>query len=219
MFDYKASPKLPPGFDSKPQQYSVEYLDGNFNQGTFRIEYDIIKNIKPPKDYGYSTSYGEAFTKLQVGILQNALPKTFFSLEPEETPDFFVMVIADVTRGIEFKSIFHFQDIKRYIQQSLAYEDYIQRNVTEIRGDQVIIGDTAGRHLKFEDMTWTDFLSKQMVNRVRFKFQQSDFPPEGDLPQEILSIASDTVRAYDFTDFQQIRVVNVRNGQEFSLQK
>jgi hypothetical protein len=55
-----------------------------------------------------------------------------------------------------------------------------------------------------------DFLTKQMVNRIRFKFTQSDFPPQENIEEALIGIIADTNRYYHFKDFTQVRTNDIR---------
>ena len=52
-----------------------------------------------------------------------------------------------------------------------------KRVLQESKGSTDYIGDEIGQHLEYNDIQMPDFLTKQMINRIRFKFTQSDFPP------------------------------------------
>ncbi|MDE2028533.1 MAG: hypothetical protein KGJ11_08330, partial [Candidatus Omnitrophica bacterium] len=55
-----------------------------------------------------------------------------------------------------------------------------------------------------------DFLAKQIVNRIRFKFTQSDFPPQQGYERAILSIIANTLHYYHFKDFKEVRTDDIR---------
>lgn len=229
MFDFKAKPKIP-GFSTEtPKPFALQYIDGEFTEKTFSIEYDIIPNMKSGKDHGYTTKYADDYTKKQNNIL-TAIFRTFSELEEKAIdvqsdndilgpPDFFVIVIADVQRGIEIKNIFHTTDFKRYMTQSLPYEEYLKRYITQMNGDLSIIGDYQGRHLDYEEIQWPEFLTEQILARIRFKYQRSDFPPSDNHVQEILRIIAQTKQAYDFTDFDSIKFYDLRNGEKYLFGK
>ena len=49
-----------------------------------------------------------------------------------------------------------------------------------------------------------------MVNRIRFKFTQSDFPPQENYEDAIIGIIADTTRYYHFKDFLEVRTNDLR---------
>lgn len=216
LFDFKASPKLPPGFADTPKNFSVEFLEGEFQNGNFVIEYDIVSATKAPKDHGYTTTYAESYNKIQNNIL-GALSRAFF--DTDEAPEFVVFIVADVKRGIETRSTFYLGDFRRYMSQTMPYDEYAKRHLSDTRGDQAIVGDQKGRHVEFREITWPDFLTKQIVNRVRFKYQRSNFAPTGTVEEEILKNVGEAVRAYGFEDFEGIKLINLREKRTYEFHK
>jgi hypothetical protein len=216
LFDFKASPKLPPGFADTPKNFSVEFLEGEFQGGSFVIEYDIVRATKAPKDHGYTTTYAESYNKIQNNIL-SALARAFF--DAETAPEFIVLTVADVKRGIETRSIFYLGDFRRYMSQTMPYDEYAKRHLSDTRGDPKIVGDHQGKHMEFKEITWPEFLTQQIVNRVRFKYQRSDFAPTGTIEDEILKSVDEAVEAYDFTNFEGMKLINLREGRTYEFRK
>ena len=66
----------------------------------------------------------------------------------------------------------------------------------------------------------TEFLTKQIINRVHFKFQRSDFPPSGSFDDTIVDIVADTtLRYYHFENFTNLRLNNLRLPKVFLYDK
>jgi len=132
-------------------------------------------------------------------------------------PDFFVIIIADIKLGIETRTYLYLQDLRRASIDQGFGEEYIKRVIVDQpMGHQIIIGDKKGSHLEAYDLSWPEFLSKQMTYRINFKYQRSAFPPSNDTRLELLTIAADTVAAYDFEDFASIQLHDLDNGTTFS---
>ena len=72
------------------------------------------------------------------------------------------------------------------------------------------IGDEIGQHLEYNDILMPDFLTKQMVNRIRFKFTQSDFPPQENYEEAVIGVIADTARYYHFKDFKEVHTDDIR---------
>jgi len=122
-------------------------------------------------------------------------------------PDFFVIVGADIVNGLEAQVLFNFEDLKRAYTDQSFYGEYAKRVISEQPyGNIEIIGDKKGNHVKYKSLSWPEFLAKQMVFRVNFKYQRSSFPPSNDTRLELLTIAADTVSAYQFKDFASIEL-------------
>ena len=101
----------------------------------------------------------------------------------------------------------------------IPQEEFVLRNAVELRGDRNAIGDTQGRHLDYQEITWPKFLTQEILHRIRFKYQMSDFKPSEDDETEIITIAAQTLKAYPFSDFTSVKLHNLRTGKEFLFEK
>ncbi len=141
-------------------------------------------------------------------------------IKTDKVPDFFVIVIADIEKGIETRSYLYLQDLRRVYTDQGFGEEYIRRAVTDQPiGHEVIIGDKAGSHLNAYDMTWPEFLMKQMVYRTTLKYTFSSIPPYPDTLQQLTEIAAETIRGYEFNDFSFVHLVDLRAGTMHMLTK
>ncbi len=201
MFEIKASrPSEEENKDPKTKQV-VRFIDGSFKDESFHIKYDIISNKIYSKSYGYASSYSEIYQRKQRQIF-DAFSRAY--LEANPGPEFIVFVIADITNGVESENILYFKDLKESL--TVSPEEYLKRVVSDLRGSLDIINDTTGTHLKYLEITMPNFLAKQIINRINFKYQRSSFPPENDPVTEIKSILSETFQAYEFRDYQSVEL-------------
>lgn len=204
LFNIKYAEERP----SSPRKFTVQYLDGNFADQIFNIEYDIIPATKSSKGNGVTSDYTEEFNKIYRDALE-AITRTY--LDAEGPPDFIVLVIADIKNGVEIVNTMSLEDYKKYQIQTLPYEEYILRFLNESKGGKGIVGDAEGTHLDYKDIVWGDFLMKQMLHRIGFKYQSSDFEPSDNSEDEILKIVQLTTGTYQFTDFNQVKLTDVRS--------
>jgi len=200
----KADPK---GFSNSQESSvtaTIKFLNGKYGNNDFYLTYDIAPSKAYAKSYGYSSEFSDEYRTKQRHIL-SAITRSFN--EANDPPDFFVIIIADIIAGMESRTILHFLDLKRaYVDQSF-HEEYAKRIISEQPvGNVARVGDRTGASIDMSDMTWPQFLSKQMVFRINFKYQRSTFPPSNDTRMELLTIAANTVSAYDFEDFTSIRL-------------
>ena len=191
--------------------FSLQFVAANLDNNTWRIQYDISPGRKYAKDPGYTNGYSESYQKIQNNIL-SVVSRAFFDVE--KPPEFFVLVLADIKGGLESKNIFYFQDFKRAMSlpPSLSQEEYAKRYLSELTGDPKVTGDKTGAHLAFKEITWPEFLARQIEYRVRFKYQQSSFPPSGESAQQLLDIAREVFEAYDVKNFEAVEVRDVISG-------
>lgn len=218
IFDYEAQKATSANADSgkKPSPFMVQFAEGMFKENHFALEYDIIRRTKvKTEDYGYNSSYTDSYIKAQNNLF-TCISDIFFNNEIIDTPpQFFVMVVTDIKKGIESRATFYLSDFKRYMSGDLPYEEYMKRFIADTKGGQNFIGDETGSHITYEDIAMTDFLSKQMVNRIRFKFERSDFSPPEDYDDTIIGIVADTMRYYNFENFAQVQFSNLRQDRKF----
>ena len=255
MIEVKASDQPPaPLTDKATEKTNIDFIDGKFENGTFKIEYDIGKSKKYGADFGYSSALSEeyqtkqrnAFTSIYrayvdvdevpgqgtlkkaegdvdyAGSEKNLTHKTLVHsyLKTEKVPDFFVVVIADVITGLERKITFYFSDLKRSMTDQFFYEEYAKRIIADNPvGNKSIVGDREGKHLDIQEETWPNFLTKQILNRVRFRYLLSEFPPSDNPEDEILKIVNETTSAYGFEDFQSVELNDLHTDKKYLFDK
>ena len=255
MIEVKASDQPPaPLTDKATEKTNIDFIDGNFENGTFKIEYDIGKSKKYGADFGYSSALSEeyqtkqrnAFTSIYrayvdveevpgQGILKkvegdvdyegsqkNLTHKTLAHayVKTEKVPDFFVVVIADISTGLERKITFYFSDLKRSMTDQFFYEEYAKRIIADNPvGNKSIVGDREGKHLDIQEETWPNFLTKQILNRIRFRYLLSEFPPSDNPEDEILKIVNETTSAYGFEDFQSVELNDLHTDKKYLFDK
>lgn len=213
LFDFKLSPGQ--GHTKKKiTPLMLLSLEGSYTEGTFSFDYDTITDVIPPDPTDYGSAYTETYIKKRQLVYQ-ALQETFFNLDDnQETRDsaplFFIIVIADTTKGLATRSTVYFSDIRGYLTAAIPPDEYYLRERIEIIGDEEMIGNLTGQGLKFEDVAWPEFLAEQIKFRARFKFTQSDFPPESDPGQTIAGIAVNTLRFYPFKEYDRIVTSDIR---------
>ncbi|MBF0490338.1 MAG: hypothetical protein HQL15_06910 [Candidatus Omnitrophica bacterium] len=224
IFDYEVQKEKPPTPDAKENpKYVVNFADGKFNNGIFSFEYDITEKKKSKEeDYGFNSSYTDSYVKNQNNIF-TAIYEVFLNAKAkgsEINPKFFVVVITDIKKGIETRSTFYLKDFMRFMSGDIPNDEYMKRFLGDRKGSPSFIGDETGSHIKYTDMTMSGFLTKQIVNRIHFKFQYSDFTPkEPDLDKTIIGIVADTTKYYKFDDFTNVRLNNLRLNKKYLFDK
>lgn len=227
FLDLKANEKGPQNSSDPKESLSIKFLNGNFTDGIFKLEYDIGSSKTYAKDYGFATQFSEQYQKDQRNIL-TAVYRAFSDLHvldknsPEaiKTPDFFILVIADITKGIETQTTFYFRDLLRGMSDPLFQEEYTKRFISDYpTGNKDIIFDRRGNHLNIEELTWPKFLIKQIVYRIQYKYQRSAFPPASEAKNEILKIAKETLEAYHFEDFEAIELQDLGDNSSRRIKK
>lgn len=194
---------------STPKKFALEYIKGVFKEKIFEFEYDVITPTKVSSGSGLANQYSPEFSTQNRNVL-TAIARTFF--DAEKSPEFIVIVFADVKNGMEAAQTFHVPDLKRYYSYGMPPDEYSMRVLTEANGSQKIIGDFEGKHLRPKPVSWTEFLQKQIEQRVRYKFQSSDFPPNETPATEILKIIAATLNIYDFKKYDAVNLIDLRTA-------
>ncbi len=206
------------GGESPTPKPLVQFLESKFLNNNFSVEYDMTPVKTKQKDLGYQSAYSEEFQKKQNNLL-NTIMRAYFDVK--DGPEFFVVVMADIVNGIEFKAVVNAVDFKKAMSNppALSPEEYGNRYISEITGNEATIGDTTGKHLDFKEVAWTDFLARQIQNRIYQKYQHSSFPPSEDNEDEILQIINTTLSTYQFTNFNSIKLRDLHNGKDYIFDK
>jgi len=246
LLELTASKNGPQNPKEAKTKMSVRFLEAAFRDKGFYIEYDIAKVKTYGRDYGYSSVYSDYYQNLHRGIF-SAIQRSFFGVgeipgdlkfkymqkemthnnlikayvKTDKPPKFIVIVIADIKTGIELESLFYFNDLKRAysVAADISGAEYMKRYISDLRGNINIKNDEEGKHLNYRQITMKEFLSKQIANRIRFKYERSEFPPSEDTRKELLNIVKTTVNAYKFSEFQTITLHDLNTDYTYSINK
>jgi hypothetical protein len=74
---------------------------------------------------------------------------------------------------------------------------------------ELIKGDRQGLHLNYRNITFEDFLVKQIAQRIRMKFQKPEVEKNADIDKEILKVAVTTLKTYGFKNFSELELHNL----------
>jgi len=257
FIELKASKEGPKLVTEGKEKFTVNFLDGQFENNAFSLQYDITLSKSYNKSFGYTSSTTQKYQSDQRNILtaifrtygsigEKKEPDTYkkevfkkmtehnpstktkeqgaaaspFSKKTHKAPDFVVIVLSDIKLGLETKMFIHFEDLKRAMHDFSFQEEYAKRAVIDQPiGQANIIGDKDGHHLNMRDLTWGEFLVKQMVYRINFKYSRSAFPPLENTNQQILMLAVETLSAYAFKNFTHLHMINMHNEEEQTISK
>ena len=200
------------------KQFVINTFEGNQREKSYRFMFDITDGIRTSKDPGYKSDATEPFVRNRT-LVYATINETFADLAKENTPEFFVVIIANIKKGIAYKTIFNGHDYEMYRSEVLPFEEYNLREISELYGDSTLINDKAGKNLDVQPIEWSWFLIEQIKNRVGFKFTRSDFPPDGDIVIQIASIVANTFRYYEYNDFTTVVLKDIRDKKSYQFSK
>lgn len=240
IFTLAANDQAPKQATVLQKVQTINYLESEFRDSRFNLEFDVSIARQYAKAYGYSNKYSEAYTAAYLKI-SRALPMAYFSVKddllpgdkdfangkkdhsrravvrhrPENPgmPDFFVTIFADIKTGIQTRAIINARDLQRAQYDQGFSEEYQRRVITEEpSGRQSLVGNKTGESLPTYDLTWPEFLSRQLVHRVKFKYRNSSFPPSFETEKEILHQAYLMSVSYDFDEYTGVVLRNLQDG-------
>jgi len=219
LFDIKPNPAVNKNAVRKVMPWSILSLDSDYNgKKQFVIRFDVVPDVLTAEPSTYGSAYNENYTKKRQLIYQG-LQESFFNIDPRQAPEFVVVFVADITKGLATKSTVYLRDLREFMSEALPFDEYYLREQTEVLGNENLIGDKKGRSVAYGEVAWPDFLTDQLKTRIRFKLTQSDFPPEGKPDTEIIKIAANTFRLYPFKDYAGIYLYNMREKKEYTYTK
>ena len=209
LFDFAAESPAPPDPLKKPAKYDLLYVNGSYKDSYFYFDYDVIQKIKSDaQNEGIKNEGTDYFNKLYNNLF-TVVTETL--LDPKIPVSFVVMAITDIKKGIEARYTFYLEDYRMASVEGIPYDEFSKRVLQESKGSTDYIGDEIGQHLEYNDIKMPEFLTKQMVNRIRFKFGQSDFPPQEKYEEAIIGVIADTTRYYHFKDFKEVHTNDIRS--------
>ncbi len=206
----------------KPEKYIERFLvedkKNTLSEGILRVNY----SIKPvaEKEVQQEMSLNKTVNEKIFNILQ-VIRRVLFSTDGSKinNPLFFCIVTADIKNGFELKQTFHLSDLKKLSYGFISQTEYQHRIVQDTAVSALIIGDTEGRHLDYQNITLEDFIVNQIQNRIRIKFQKPEVEKNANIDKEILKIVIYTLDAYNFRDFTFLEMVDLLNTKKTILNR
>ena len=199
-----ATPEGPRKSETSQERPAIKYVHSAYDRKRFIVTYDIRSEKSYAQSQGTKLDYLPLYHQISRQIT-TAISQAYF--DAADAPLFFVVVIADTLSGVEIENTFYLEDLKRYMMfENIPQEEFVKRSLYEMRGKVEWIGDNEGRHLAYSEMAIPEFLARQITSRVNFKYQQSSFPPSDNTRSEILTIVVETLKSYNFTDFNYVEL-------------
>ena len=206
----------------KPEKYIERFLiednKNSLSEGILKVSY-AIKPVAE-KEVNQEMSLDKKVNEKIFNVLQ-VIRRVLFSTDNSKTnnPLFFCIVTADIKNGFEIKQIFHLSDLKKLSYGLISQTEYQHRIVQDTLVSALIIGDTEGTHLNYQNITLEDFIVGQIQNRIRIKFQKPEVEKNADIDKEVLKIISYTVDTYNFRNFSLLEMTNLLNTRKTILNR
>jgi hypothetical protein len=204
----------------KPEKYMERFLledkENSLQARILKVNYNI--RTTPEKEKEQEVSLDKSVNEKIFDILQ-VIRRVLFSMgnSNQDIPQFFCIVTADIRNGFEIKQIFYFADLKKLSYSFISQTEYQHRIIQETAISASIIGDRAGQHLNYRDITFEEFLTDQIQSRIKLKFQKPEVEAGVDIDKEVFKVVTYTLGAYRFKDFDLLEMENLASGKKIIL--
>ncbi|MEW5758611.1 MAG: hypothetical protein AB1755_03960 [Candidatus Omnitrophota bacterium] len=201
------------------ERYSAEKIDTDFAEETIKIDY-LIRDV-PETEKTHQVSYTKD-AKDKINRVWKVIHSAIFDIKHSfnEGMQFFCFVIADIKNGFEVKQVAYVPDLKKISYGIILGNEFQHRTVTEdLNISFDITGDKTGKHLEYHDITLNEFLSGQIKQRIKQKFQRPEVDRNIDIDQEIIKTTIYVLKVYDFKDFSEVEFNNLLTNKNSTLGK
>ena len=194
--------------DKHTEKFTVPTLQYVPRDTTMRFEYAVT--AVPPKEKQQDFKYNKPVIDKVNGVWR-VLRRIILSVDgsKNDQPKFYCMVTADIKSGIEVSEIFYYMDIKKVSYEYISVDEYQHRIIEDTGFGTYIIGDKEGMHLKYRNISMKEFIAWQIMHRVRLKFEKPEVEPGADVDKEVTKIIGETMKIYDFKDFDAAELANL----------
>lgn len=191
-----------------PERFQIKENTSELNGPVLKVGYSIeaVSEKQVPQEYGYDKKAIE-----KINNVWKVLRRVLFSMERsrESEPQFCCIVIADIKKGIVSRELFYYPDLKKVSYGFISWGEYQHRTVNESYLSPEAFGDKEGSFLMYGDITFREFIPKQIMHRVKLKFQKPEVENNADIDKEIRKIAEYTLKTYNFSDFSTLELDNL----------
>ena len=206
----------PPKPEKYIERFLVEDKQNSLSAGVLKVSY-AIKPIAE-KEVQQEMSLDKKVNEKIFNVLQ-VIRRVLFSTDnaKKNNPLFFCIVTADIKNGFQIKQVFYLLDLKKLSYGFISQTEYQHRIVQDTLVSALIIGDSQGTHLDYQNITLEDFIAGQIQNRIRIKFQKPEVEKNVDIDKEVLKIVSYTVNTYNFRNFSLLEMINLLTAKKTTL--
>lgn len=206
----------------KPTKYTEKFIiednQNEFRDRVFKLKYKIqdIPEQEKTQEYAYNKEVLE-----KTNNIWKVIRRVIFSMDSfkKHEPKFVSLVTADIKNGFEMSELFYTLDLKKVSYEFISWGEFQHRTIQDSSVSIEIIGDKEGSHLKFRDFSLEEFIVGQIKNRIKLKFQKPEVEKNVDIDKEILKIVVNTIKTYDFKDFDAVELNNLLTSNRTALNK
>jgi hypothetical protein len=170
-------------------------------------------------------------------------------LSSDKSPEFFVLVLSDINLGLDYSLTANLMDVKKANVGVLPWTEANKRYVVGFDLAPKAVGDITGVHLQLNEVKMPDFLSRQIVQRLKAFFleepvkkyftlteanggfvdkrfvlaysakQISEPKKKINIGEEVLNTITYCFKTYEFNDFEGVVIRDLQKKTERVYEK
>jgi hypothetical protein len=198
------------------EKFEVGLLDNKFEDNSLQLEYSIknTPEIEKTQQVDYNKSMAE-----KMNNVWKVIRRVILSMDRSrpDVPKFYCLITADIKNGFEIRDLCYYEDLKKVTYEFISWGEYQHRAIQDVIQSEEILGDTQGLHVQYKNITWKDFLSSQIIHRIKLKFQKPEVDKDADIDKEIIKVIVYTLKTYDYRDFTTVEINNLLTNNKITL--
>jgi hypothetical protein len=200
------------------ERFTIEDTKSEIADKTLKTDY-LVKLV-PEAEKAQSVVLSKDFY-LKSQYIWQVMYRIIFSIKPQKSGglQFFSVVFADIKNGFVIRNIYYYLDIKKAMYSLISQTELQHRVIQDWQVAPEVIGDKSGITVNYINFTMNEFISQQILNRIRIKFQKPEVERNADIDKEIEKIIAYTVKVYDFKDFDNVELNNLLTNKKLILNR
>lgn len=194
--------------------FEIKENKHEFVQDIIKSEYSV--DPIPEKEEFNPYEYDEKVSEANDRILRTLFRILSSAKESPRSPIHFTcLVTADIKNGFFIRQTIYNTDMKKAFYGLLSPAEFHHRIPQETQANAEIINDKEGKFIDYHDITWQEFITEQIKNRIQLKFEKPEVKNDADIDKEIVKIVANTIKIYEFEDFSTVELYNALTQKKF----
>ncbi|OGX46105.1 MAG: hypothetical protein A3G38_01065 [Omnitrophica WOR_2 bacterium RIFCSPLOWO2_12_FULL_51_8] len=200
------------------ERFLVEKNLSHLQDGILKADY-LVRAV--PEKIKYQQAGYDPQAAEKINQLYRVLMRVLTSMEKLRAQELQLVcvVTADINNGFQITETFSYEDFKKYFHGFISQGEFQHRLLQETQVAPEIIGDREGLHINYRDVSFSEFITGQIQNRINLKFQKPEVEKDADIDKEVLKIIAYTLKIYNFRDFQEVELNNLAKKKRIILNR
>ena len=221
ILEIQPIPTIPGQGDAEREPLTFSFVDSTYEENKFKLLYEIQTS---DEDQVAGRKFFKNITSNYSAYAQEIMSNIYLSLREVLTDslekfNFFVIYIADISRGIAMKTTINERDLKKYFTGLLPDFEFYKRVVIGVQGDKAIIDDSQAKHMEYKDIILGDFINELFVYTLSRGLppptQAAESPPTP--VEQIVKLFDKITSNYDFTTYRSLCLRDMATEEETCL--